>query len=70
MQLHSFFIVFFFVKFDMLDLEIFVICWIESVGPVDLCLTNQIYSVLLNAFEFKEMTEVQNVKMLLEGNET
>ena len=40
--------------------EIFVICWIESVDPVaDLCLTNQIYSVLLNAFEFKEITEVQ-----------
>ena len=46
-----------------------MICWIESVDPVDLCLTNQIYSVLLNAFEFKEITEVQNVKMLLEGNE-
>ena len=38
-----------------------MICWIESVDPVDdLCLTNQIYSVLLNAFEFKEITEVQN----------
>ena len=49
--------------------EIFVICWIESVDPVaDLCLTNQIYSVLLDAFEFKEITEVQNthLKMLLE----
>ena len=35
----------------------FVICRIESVDPVaDLCLTNQIYSVLLNAFEFKEIT--------------
>ena len=34
---------------------------IESVDPVyDFCLTNQIYSVLLNAFEFKEITEVQN----------
>ena len=31
--------------------EIFVICWIESVDPVaDLCLTNQIYSLLLNAY--------------------
>ena len=30
---------FFFVEFDSLDLEIFVICWIESVDPVDdLCL--------------------------------
>ena len=38
-----------------------MICWIESVYPVaDLCLTNQIYSVLLNAFEFKEITEVPN----------
>ena len=38
-----------------------MICWIESVDPVDdLCLTNQIHSVLLNAFEFKEITEVQN----------
>ena len=59
----------FFVEFDTLDLEIFVICWIESVDPVDdLCLTNQIYSVLLNASEFKEITEVQNahVKILLD----
>ena len=24
-----------FVQFDTLDLEIFVICWIESVDPVD-----------------------------------
>ena len=33
-----------------------MICWIEAVDPVaDLCLTNQIYSVLLNAFEFKEI---------------
>ena len=39
------------------DSEIFVICWIESVDPMaDLCLTNQIYSVLLYAFEFKEIT--------------
>lgn len=47
--------------------------WIESVDPVaDLCLTNQIYSVLLNAFQFKEITEVQNAhfKMLLEDGET
>ena len=29
----------------------------------DLCLTNQIYSVLLNAFEFKEITEVQNTTL-------
>ena len=46
-----------------------MICWKESVSPVaDLCLTNQIYSVLLNAFEFKEITEVQNphLKMLLD----
>jgi len=50
-----------------------VFCWIESVDPVaDLCLTNQIYLVLLNAFEFKEITEVQNahLKMLLEDGET
>ena len=50
-----------------------MICWIESVSPVaDLCLANQIYSVLLNAFEFKEITEVQNphLKMLLEDGET
>ena len=49
-----------------------MICWNESVDPVaDLCLTNQIYSVLLNAFEFKEITEVQNacLKMLLEDDE-
>ena len=40
-----------------------MICWIESVdhvGASDLCLTNQIYSVLSNAFQFKEITEVQN----------
>ena len=57
----------------MLDLEIFVICWIGSVDPVaDLCLTNQTYSALLNAFEFKEITEVQNahLRMLLEDDET
>ena len=73
LRLHSFRIRFFFVKFDMLDLEVFVICWIESVDPFDdLCVTNQIYSVLLNAFEFKETTEVQNahLKMLLEDDET
>ena len=48
-------------------------CWIESVDPVaDLCLTNQIYSVLLNAFEFKEITEVQTTqfKILLKDGET
>ena len=38
-----------------------MICWIESVDLVtDLCVTNQIYSALLNAFEFKEITDVQN----------
>ena len=50
-----------------------MICWIESVDPVaDLCLTKQIYSVLLNAFQFKEITEVQNAhfKMLLKDGET
>ena len=44
----------------------------ESVDPVDdLCLTNQIYSVLLNTFELKEITEVQNAhhKILLEDDE-
>ena len=41
--LHSFRIRVFFVEFDMLHLEIFVICWIESVYPVDdLRMTNQI----------------------------
>ena len=41
-----------------------MICWIESVDPVaDLCLTNQIYSVLLNAFQFKEITEVKNAHL-------
>ena len=50
-----------------------MICWIESVDPVaGLCLTNQIYSVLLNTFQFKEITEVQNAhyKILLEDGET
>ena len=51
-----------------------MICWwIESVDPVaDFCLTNQIFSELFNAFEFKEITEVQNdhLKMLLEDGET
>ena len=50
-----------------------MICWIRSVDSVDdLCLTNQIYSALLNAFEFKEITEVQNphLQMLLEDDET
>ena len=73
MRLQSFRIRFFLVEFDMLDFEIFVICWIGSVDPVDdLYLTNQIYSALLNAFEFKEITEVQNahLQMLLEDDET
>ena len=44
--------------------HLFVIRWIESVDPVsDLCLTNQIYSVLLNAFELKEIAEVQNTTL-------
>ena len=44
--------------------EIFVICWIETVDPVaELCLTNQIYSVLLNTFEFKEITEAQTTTL-------
>ena len=50
-----------------------MICWIGSVDPVnDLCLTNQIYSALLNAFEFKEITGAQNahLQMLLEDDET
>ena len=51
-----------------------MICWIGSVDPVgDLCLTNQINSsALLNAFEFKEITEAQNahLQMLLEDDET
>ena len=43
-----------------------MICWIESVDPVaDLGLTNQIYSVLLNAFEFKEIT-----RWRMKGDET
>ena len=61
--------VFFFVEFDTLDLEIFVICWFGSLDLVDdFCLTNKIYSALLNAFEFKEITEVQNahLQMLLD----
>ena len=64
---------FFVVEFDTLELEILVICWIGSVDPVDdLCLTNQIYSALLNAFEFKEITAAQNahLQMLLEDDET
>ena len=38
----------------------------------DFCLTKQIYSELLNAFEFKEITEVQIdlLKMLLEDGKT
>ena len=50
-----------------------MICWIGSVDPVDdLCLTNQIYSALLNALEFKEIIEAQNahLQMLLEDDET
>ena len=50
-----------------------MICWIGSVDLVDdLCLTNQIYLALLNAFEFKEIIEVQNalLQMLLEDDET
>ena len=50
-----------------------MICWIGSVDPADdLCLTNQIYSALLNAFEFKEISEVQNahLQILLEDYET
>ena len=50
-----------------------MICWIGSVDPVDaLCLTNQIYSALLNALESKEITEAQNahLQMLLEDDET
>ena len=57
----------------MLELKIFEICWIGSIDPVDdLCLTNQIYSALLNAFECKEITEVQNphLQMPLEDDET
>ena len=64
---------FFLVEFDTLELEIFVVCWIGSVDPVDdLCPTNQIYSALLNAFEFKEITETQNAHLqtLLEDDET
>ena len=50
-----------------------MICLIGSVDPVDdLCLTNQIYSALLNAFKFKEITKVPNAhfQMLLEDDET
>ena len=49
-----------------------MICWVESVDPIaDFCLTNQIYSGLFKALEFKEITEVQNdhLKMLLEDGE-
>ena len=49
-----------------------MISWIRSVDPVDdLYLTNQTYSALLNAFEFKEITEVQNahLQMLLQDDE-
>ena len=73
MRLQSFRIRFFLVEFDTLELEILVICWIGSVDPVDdLCLTNQIYSALLNAFELKEITEAQNAHLqtLLEDDET
>ena len=73
MRLQSFRIRFFLVEFDTLELEILVICYIGSVDPVDdFCLTNQIYSALLNAFEFKEITEAQNghLQMLLEDDET
>ena len=64
MRLQSFRVRFILVEFDTLELEILVICWIGSVDPVDeLCLTNQIYSALLNAFEFKEITEVQNAHL-------
>ena len=61
------------IRFFLVEIEIFVICWIGSVDPVDdLCLTNQIYLALLNAFEFKEITEVQNahLQILLEDDET
>ena len=73
LRLHSFRIRFFLVEFDTLDLEIFGICWIGSVDLVDdFCLTNKIYSALLNAYEFKEITEAQNahLQMLLEDDET
>ena len=51
----------------------YLICWIDSVSSVaDLCMTNQIYSILLNAFELKEITELQkaHLKMVLEDGET
>ena len=73
MWFHSLGIRFFLVEFDMLDLDIFVTCWIGSVDAVDdLCLTNQVYSALLNPFELKEITEAQNahLQMLLEDDET
>ena len=73
LRLQSFRIRFFLFEFDTLELEILVICWIGSVDPVDdLCLTDQIYSALLNAFEFKEIIEAQNahLQMLLEDDET
>ena len=58
LRLHSFRIRFFLVEFDTLDLEIFVTCLIGTVDPADdLSPTNQIYSALLNTFEFKEITE-------------
>ena len=50
-----------------------MISWIGSVDPVDdLWLASQIYSALLNALEFKEITEVQNahLQVLLEDDET
>ena len=58
----------FFVQFDTRDLEIFVICWIESVDPVDdLCLTNQIYSLLLSML----LNSKKSLKFtLLEDDET
>ena len=37
------------------------VCWIESVDSVaDLCLTNQIYPVLMNAFELKSCRRWRN----------
>ena len=63
----------FLAEFDKLELEIFMICWIGSVDLVDdLCLTNQIYTALLNASEFKEIAKVQiaHLQMLLEDDET
>ena len=61
-------------SFDTLDLEIFVICWIESVDPVDDFVSDKpnLFITAVNAFEFKEITEVHNahLKMLLEDDET